>query len=99
MADNIGGAYPRLSYDKSSTNFVASDFWLRKGGFFKLKSAQVSYAVYPKAKWIESVRFTLTGGNLFTITGLEYVDPENTGAGISDYPYFRSVMAGVKVTF
>jgi hypothetical protein len=99
VADNIGGAYPRLSYDKSSTNFVASDFWLRKGGFFKLKSAQVSYAVYPKAKWIESVRFTLTGGNLFTITGLEYVDPENTGAGISDYPYFRSVMAGVKVTF
>ena len=99
VADNIGEAYPRLSYDKSSTNFVASDFWLRKGGFFKLKSAQISYTVYPKAKWIESLRFTVTGGNLFTITGLEYVDPENTAAGVSEYPYFRSVMAGVKVSF
>lgn len=99
VADNIGGAYPRLSYLQSSTNFVASDFWLRKSGFFKLKSAQLSYTVYPKAKWIESLRFTLTGNNLFTLTALEYVDPENPGAGVSDYPYFRGVMAGVKVNF
>ena len=99
VADNIGGDYPRLSYDKSSTNFVASDFWLRKGGFFKLKSAQLSYTVYPKAKWIQSLRFTLTGGNLFTLTGLEYVDPEDIDAGVSTYPFFRTVMAGVKVSF
>ena len=99
VADNIGGDYPRLSYDKSSTNFVASDFWLRKGGFFKLKSAQLSYTVYPKVKWIQSLRFTLTGGNLFTLTGLEYVDPEDIDAGVSTYPFFRTVMAGVKVSF
>lgn len=99
VADNIGGAYPRLSYDKSSTNFVASDFWLRKGGFFKLKSVQLSYTLNPKAKWIQSVRFTLTGGNLATITGLEYVDPEDIDAGVTTYPFFRTVMAGVKVSF
>ena len=99
VADNIGEAYPRLSYDKSSTNFVASDFWLRKGGFFKLKSVQLSYTLNPKAKWIQSVRFTLTGGNLATITGLEYVDPEDIDAGVTTYPFFRTVMAGVKVSF
>ena len=99
VADNIAGAYPRLSYDKSSTNFVASDFWLRKGGFFKLKSVQLSYTIKPKAKWIQNVCFTLTGGNLATITGLEYVDPEDIDAGVTTYPYFRTVMAGVKVSF
>jgi hypothetical protein len=99
VSDNIGEAYPRLSYDKSSTNFVASDFWLRKGGFFKLKSVQLSYTLNPKAKWIQSVRFTLTGGNLFTLTGLEYVDPEDIDAGVTTYPFFRTVMAGVKVSF
>lgn len=99
VADNIGGAYPRLGYDKSATNFVKSDFWLRKGGYFKLKSVQLSYTLYPKAKWIESLRFTVTGGNLLTITPVEYVDPEDTAAGVTAYPFFRTVMAGVKVTF
>ena len=99
VADNIGGAYPRLSYDRSSTNFVASDFWLRKNAYFKVKSAELSYTWRPGAEWIESVRFSLTGGNLLTLTGLEYVDPEDINAGVSNYPFFRSVMAGVKFTF
>ena len=99
ILENLGGAYPRLSYDKSTTNFVASDFWLRDGSYFKLKSAEFSYTMYPKVKWIEKVKFSITGGNLFTITGLEYVDPEEIDAGVSAYPFFRTVMAGVKVTF
>jgi hypothetical protein len=41
----------------------------------------------------------LTGGNLFTLTGLEYVDPEDIDAGVTTYPFFRTVMAGVKVSF
>ena len=99
VLENFNGAYPRLSYDKSTTNFVPSTFWLRKGGFFKLKSVQLSYTMCPSVKWIEKVKFSLTGGNLFTITGLKYVDPEDIDAGVSDYPYFRTIMAGVKVTF
>jgi len=99
VLENLGGAYPRLSYDKSSVNFVPSDFWLRKGGYFKLKSVELSYTLYPKVKWMEKVKFSVTGGNLFTITGLEYVDPEDINAGVSAYPFFRTVMGGVKVTF
>lgn len=97
--ENLGGAYPRLSYDKSATNFVASDFWLRKGGYFKLKSVELSYTLYPKVKWMSQAKFSITGGNLFTITGLEYVDPEDINAGVTAYPFFRTVMAGIKVTF
>lgn len=99
VADNLGGAYPRLSYEKSATNFVASDFWLRKGGYFKIKSVQLSYTIHPKAKWINSVRFSVTGGNLFTATAVKYVDPEDIDAGVSAYPFYRTVMAGIKVSF
>ena len=99
VADNIGGAYPRLSYDKSSTNFVMSDFWLRRNAYFKIKSVELSYTWHPSAAWIESVRFSLTGGNLLTLTGLEYVDPEDINAGVTHYPFYRSIMAGVKFTF
>ncbi|MBR1869121.1 MAG: hypothetical protein IJ799_03535, partial [Bacteroidales bacterium] len=99
VADNIGGAYPRLSYERSSTNFVNSNFWMRRGGYFKLKSVQLSYDWKPGVKWIENVRFTLTGGNLLTLTGLEYVDPEDIAAGVSSYPFYRNFLAGVKLTF
>ena len=34
VRDNIGGAYPRLTYYKVNNNFVNSDFWLAKGGLF-----------------------------------------------------------------
>lgn len=99
VVDNLGGAYPRLSYEKSSTNFVASDFWLRKGGWFKLKSVELSYTLRPSVSWLQAVRFTLTGGNLFTLTGLDYVDPEDISAGITAYPFYRTVLAGVKLSF
>ena len=99
ILENLSGAYPRLSYDKSATNFVASDFWLRKGDYFKIKSVELSYTLYPKVKWMEKVKFSVTGGNLYTFTGVEYVDPEDIDAGVTAYPFFRSVMAGVRVTF
>ena len=99
ILENLGGAYPRLSYEKSSTNFVPSDFWLRNGGYFKLKSAELSYTLEPSVKWVQKVKFSVTGGNLFTLTGVKYVDPEDIDAGVSAYPFFRTVMAGIKVTF
>ena len=99
VLENLGGAYPRLSYDKSTTNFVASDFWLRDGAYFKIKSVELSYTLSPKVKWMDKVKFSVTGGNLLTLTGIEYVDPEDTDAGVTDYPYFRTIMAGIKMTF
>ena len=99
VAENIGGDYPRLSYEKSTTNFVASDFWLRKGGFFKLDSACLSYTLHFKKEGAGALKFSLTGGNLFTLTRVKYVDPEAPSAGITAYPFFRTVMAGVKYSF
>ena len=100
VRDNIGGAYPRLGYDKSGNNFVASDFWLRDGSYFKLQSVELAYTLVPKAaKAVKRVKFSLRGANLLTLTGIEYVDPENYNAGVTTYPLFRTVAAGVKMEF
>ena len=89
----------RLSYLQSTTNFVGSTFWLRRGAYFKVKSAQLSYTLHPKGKVVKDVAFTLTGGNLLTLSGMPYVDPEDAAAGVSNYPFYKMVTAGVKVNF
>ena len=99
VSENIGGAYPRLTYDKSQTNFLLSDFWLRKGGFFKLRTVSLSYTLHPRVSWLKGVRLSLTGGDLLTLTSIPYVDPEDINAGVSNYPFFRTVLAGVKFSF
>lgn len=100
VRDNIGGDYPRLGYDKSSNNFVASDFWLRDGSYFKIQTLELGYTFSAKSlKWLDSVKVSLRGANLLTLTGLDYVDPESTGSGITGYPLFRTVAAGLKLNF
>ncbi|MBO4671382.1 MAG: SusC/RagA family TonB-linked outer membrane protein [Bacteroidales bacterium] len=100
VRDNIGGDYPRLGYDKSGGNFVASDFWLRDGSYFKLQTVELAYTLVPRdAKVLKRVKFSLRGANLLTLTGIKYVDPENYNAGVTTYPLFRTVAAGVKMEF
>ncbi|MBQ5984628.1 MAG: SusC/RagA family TonB-linked outer membrane protein [Bacteroidales bacterium] len=92
IRDNLGGAYPRLSYIKSNNNFLASDFWLTDGTYFKIKDVILSYS-FPK------VTVYAKGQNLLTLTKVQYVDPENIDSGVSDYPMFKTVTLGVKMTF
>ena len=100
VRDNLGEAYPRLGYDKSVNNFVASDFWLRDGSYFKLQTLELAYSFVPKRmKAVKGVKLSLRGANLFTLTGVEYIDPENSSAGVSTYPLFRTVAAGAKFNF
>jgi len=92
VADNIGGAYPRLTYVKVNNNFLTSDFWITDGSYFKIKDVVLSYS-FPKAS------IYLKGHNLLTLTKVKYVDPEWMNAGISSYPMFKTVTLGVKFTF
>ena len=100
VRDNMGGAYPRLGYDKSVNNFVASDFWLRDGSYFKIQTVELAYSFVPRrSKVVKGVKLSLRGANLLTLTGVEYIDPESTVAGVSEYPLFRTVAAGAKFNF
>ena len=92
VRDNLGGAYPRLSYLKSENNFRVSDFWIRRGDFFKIQSVEAGVR-------FGKVRFCIRGANLLTISGIKDVDPESLSSGVSDYPLFRTVTGGLTLSF
>jgi TonB-linked SusC/RagA family outer membrane protein len=105
VADNVlnnGSEYPRLTYYKVNNNFVTSDFWLAKGGYFKIQNVELAWNVpAEKMPWpgIHGIRVFVRGANLLTISKVKDIDPEATFSGIYDYPLFRTATTGVKLTF
>jgi TonB-linked SusC/RagA family outer membrane protein len=102
VRDNIGGAYPRLTYNKVNNNFVNSTFWLVKGGFFKVQNIEIAYNLPANSLKIIGARGTrlfIRGANLLTISKVKDVDPESTGSGVDYYPLFSTWSAGIKLTF
>ena len=99
VRDNLGGAYPRLDYVQSKNNFVASDFWLRNGGWFKVQDVEIAYTLPLKKGALRSIRFSVKGQNLATVSGIKDVDPESIDAGVSSYPLMRSFSGGIKLNF
>jgi TonB-linked SusC/RagA family outer membrane protein len=102
VRDNIGGAYPRLTYYQVSNNFQSSDFWLTKGDYFKLQNVELAYTISPGVTQrfhTKGVRLFIRGANLITITGVEYVDPESPDSGVEMYPLCRTFTTGLNLTF
>lgn len=100
VLDNLGGAYPRLSYDKSVNNFQKSDFWLRDGSFFKIQNVELAYTFdFRNNKSIKGLRAFVRGANLLTISGIKSVDPEYIHSGVTVVPLCRTFTAGVKLSF
>jgi hypothetical protein len=102
VKDNIGGAYPRLTYNKVNNNFVGSSFWLVKGGFFKVQNVELAYNLPANALKIigtRGTRFFIRGANLLTISKIKDVDPESISSGVDYYPLFSTYTAGIKLTF
>ena len=102
VKDNIGGAYPRLTYNQVANNFKSSNFWLVKGGFFKVQNVELAYTVSQKTAnklYARGIRFFVRGANLLTVSKVKDVDPESINSGIDSYPLFKTYTAGVKLTF
>lgn len=102
VSENIGGAYPRLTYQKVNNNFTPSDFWLARGGFFKIQNAEIAYNLNVKnAKSVgaDVIRFYARGSNLMTFSNVKEVDPESIHSGVTVYPLFRTFTGGIKITF
>jgi TonB-linked SusC/RagA family outer membrane protein len=102
VKNNIGGAYPKLTYYQVVNNFQFSNFWLMKGGFFKIKDVELAYTLPQQVAYklhTRGVRFFVRGANLLTITKVKDVDPESVDSGIYSYPLFRTFSAGLKLTF
>ena len=88
----------------------ASTRYLEKGNYLRLNNLTLGYTV-SKAPWVfSSMRFTLTGQNLFVITDFTGFDPEvNIDKNIDDvpsygieytpYPSARTFTFGLNVSF
>ncbi|MAO43285.1 TonB-dependent receptor [Leeuwenhoekiella sp.] len=103
-------AYP--NEDPSNTNTVSTRY-LENGAFLRLNNATLAYSLNPQVigmdKWLDNVRLSVTGQNLFIITDYTGFDPElNTGSSSDSksygidyytYPKARTVVFGLNVSF
>ena len=99
--NNPGGTYPRLTTTAGTNNFTDSDFWLADAGFFRLKNVELSYTITsrnPNAV-LNNLKIYMRGANLLTISAVRDSDPEDIDAGVTAYPFFRTLTGGLKLTF
>ena len=104
--DNPDAKFPRLTANKAgltNQNGYMNSFFLRDGGYLRLKTLQVgvslSKAFLSKIK-VQGWRFYVAGSNLLTWDKIKYADPETPSvvqAGF--YPQQRVMSIGTNITF
>ena len=100
--------FPQESIINSSS---VSTRYLENGAFFRLNNVTLGYTVNSSSiKWVQNIRLTLTGQNLFVITDYSGFDPEvnqdrsmsgiqSFGIDLNGYPRARTFVFGLNVTF
>ena len=105
-----GAKYPRATQSPYANNTQTSDFWMVDSKFVRLKTAQIGYTLpnsLTDVLHIQNLRLYVTGQNLFTISKLDFIDPE---AGYMDqnneeidretaYPNSKIVTFGLDLNF
>lgn len=98
--DNPGASYPRIKFATSSdNNRRASTFWVKSCNFLRLKTLNIGYQLPQtalKSLHLSSASIALQGSNLFTISDLKDMDPEQTNRG---YPIQRSYGITLNIGF
>jgi iron complex outermembrane receptor protein len=86
-------------------NSFYSNRYIESGSYVRMDNATLAYTFNKVAKGISSLRFYVTGNNLFTITDYSGIDPEINQGGIAPgidynnfYPKTRTIMLGVNLT-
>ncbi len=87
---------PRLSTLSNANNNQQSDFWLRNGNFFKLRSVELGYTLPQKGflKKLDAVRVFANGTNLFIWDKIDNLEAERLSMG---YPLMKVVSFGLRV--
>lgn len=108
-AEKPNTTMPRITPDDPNINSRASDRWLEKGDFLRLKNLQLGYTIpqtITEKVGIERVRVYVSGQNLLTFTNYSGLDPEigrtsvrNTGVDGSFYPMTKTILFGGQISF
>ncbi len=93
--ENQSSSYPRSGYGYNEYWSVnPSTFWLKDGGFIRLKHIEAGYTFRQKLSLIKgNIRVYISASNLFKIDGTHLVDPE---AGGNYYPIMRTFNLGIR---
>ena len=99
---------PRAVLGDPNQNTRESDRFLENGNFVRMRQLQLGYTLpsaLAKKAYLEKCRIYISGENLFTITKYSGIDPEfssdilDTGVDSFVYPFTRSYVIGLQVTF
>lgn len=93
--------YPRLRIESAANGGKMSDWWFVDGSYIRLKSVQLGYSLPRKVLTklgLQRCRFYVSGGNLFTISALPYLDPEMPDVNQGYYPQQRNVEFGINIS-
>lgn len=106
---NTNTDVPRAVLQDPNNNSRESDRFLENGNFVRLRQLQIGYTLpssIMKKAMIDRLRIYVSGENLFTITKYSGIDPEfstssilNTGVDKEIYPFTRSYIVGLQLTF
>jgi TonB-linked SusC/RagA family outer membrane protein len=93
--------WPRLSNYYANNNLQTSSWWMRRGDFIRLKTAEAGYT-FPKSLLsrlhLSNTRIYANAFNLFVISKFKMWDPEMGGNGLG-YPVQRVYNIGVNLGF
>jgi iron complex outermembrane receptor protein len=111
---NTTGSVLQYPHEATSNPADVSTRYLKNGAYLRLNNLTFGYNLQPSLvkmeRWLKSVRFSMTGQNLFVITDYDGYDPEvnidRTMNGVSSYgidylsyPKARTIVLGLNVSF
>ncbi|WP_349316249.1 TonB-dependent receptor [Chitinophaga sp. MM2321] len=100
--ENPNALNPRITSGPTTNNTQTSSFWMKSGGYVRVKSATLSYTIpttISKKIGSQNARAYVSGQNVFTWTKLKNFDPESTSPYSNLYPQQKVVSVGVNITF
>lgn len=94
---NAYAFWPRLSTWRVSPNNQTSTWWMRNGGFLRLKNVDVGYNIKSLERFkIKNARVYLSATNLFLLSNFKMWDVEMRGKGMN-YPLQSVYNLGVQI--
>lgn len=99
---NPDAPLPRLSLNTNGNNYLVSSFWVQNSSYLRLKNVEFAYTLKNKLLskiGASNLRFFAQGQNLFTVTDLINLDPENTNGIGRYYPQQKTYTFGVNLQF
>jgi TonB-linked SusC/RagA family outer membrane protein len=100
-SQDVYAIWPRLSPDVNTNNAQTSTWFMRNANFLRLKQAEFGYTLPSRITEkirMSSLRFYVSGTNLFLISKFKMWDVEMAGNGLG-YPLQRVINVGLNLTF